>query len=148
MYNNELPVKRNRTQLATNLEKINNWVEYVETHVINRSLDDTLTFPVVHASSFSQFVGAKLCEFAPLCCQYRPNMLPNCEGNVKPRGNDAQHFYTLSGASQNTTEAKPIIQHNASEIIRLLRVYKFVPLPCVRRKTVLRFSDAVVHYTP
>ena len=23
MYNNELPVKRNRTQLATNLEKIN-----------------------------------------------------------------------------------------------------------------------------
>ncbi|CAG8629704.1 4826_t:CDS:2 [Paraglomus brasilianum] len=48
MYNNELPVKRNRTQLATNLEKINNWVEYV---------DDTLNFPVVHASSFSQFVG-------------------------------------------------------------------------------------------
>ncbi|CAG8585063.1 7379_t:CDS:1 [Paraglomus brasilianum] len=59
------------------------------------------------------------------------------------RGNDAQHFYTLSGASQNTTEAKPIIQHNASGIIKLIKVYKFVPLPCVRRKTVLRFSDTV-----
>jgi len=57
-------------------------------------------------------------------------------------------FQQITGASQITNEAKPIIQHNASEITGLIKVYKFVPLPCVRRKTVLRFSDTVVHYTP